>query len=89
MIVKPDVKQSVDLMRYLERPTNMVHVNSSRYIVLLLNFIKFIVGIGFETALIFNLSALSEDESDLQQILITFVIYVAIYEAPTLFFKLK
>jgi len=50
---------------------------------------KFSVGIIIETILIFHLSALPEDVSDLQKILLTFVIYVVIYELPTLFFKLK
>ena len=50
---------------------------------------KFSVGIIVESILIFHLAALSEETQNIQRILITFVIYVVIYEVPTLFFKLK
>jgi len=76
-------------MGYIHKPTSIQHVNSSRFVACLLLLMKFSVGIIIETILIFHLSALPEDVSDLQKILLTFVIYVVIYELPTLFFKLK
>lgn len=77
-------------MTYLEKPTSMVHVNSSRFLACLILVMKFVVGLLSETLLILTLSAYPlEGESDLQSVLLQFVIFVLIYEVPTLFFKLK
>ena len=67
----------------------MEHLNSSRMMACIILLLKFSAGILIETTLIFHLSALSEDVQDIQKVLVTFVIYVVVYEAPTLFFKLK
>ena len=89
MIVNPDLKQALELMNYLKKPTSMEHVNSSRFISCLVLLMKFSIGVIIETIMIFHLSALSEESQDLRRIMVTFIIYLVIYEVPTLFFKLK
>lgn len=66
MIVKPDMKQAMDLMMYLEKPTTMVHVNSSRFLACILLLLKFAVGLFSETLLILTLAAYPKaNESDI------------------------
>jgi hypothetical protein len=89
MMIRPDLKQAVELGEYLFRPTQMDHLNSSRLLASLLLLLKFSVGIVCETLFILTVSSYKEDIVDINRILITFVIFVVFYEAPLFIFKLK
>ena len=89
MIIRPDLKQAVELLEYLKNPTQMEHVNSSRLFGATLLLLKFTVGLVCETFFILTLSTIDESEDDITRILTIFVIFVVVYEAPLLIFKMK
>ena len=89
MIIRPDLKQAVDLLEYLRNPTQMEHVNSSRFMAASLLVLKFSVGIVCETLFILTLSTIDESNGDINKILTIFVIFVIVYEIPTFIFKVK
>ena len=89
MIIRPDLKQAVDLLEYLRNPTQIEHVNSSRFMAASLLVLKFSVGIVCETLFILTLSTIDESTGDINKILTIFVIFVIVYEIPTFIFKVK
>ena len=89
MIIRPDLKQAVELLEYLRNPTQMEHVNSSRFMAACLLILKFSVGIVCETLFILALSRIDESNGNIDKILTIFVIFVIVYEIPTVIFKVK
>lgn len=89
MIIRPDLKQAVELLEYLQNPTQMEHVNSSRLLCAIMLLVKFLVGIICELIFILMISSYEETQGDITRILTTFVIFLVIYEAPLFIFKMK
>ena len=90
MIIRPDLKQAMELLEYLKNPTQMEHVNSSRLLGATLLLLKFAVGIVCETFFILTMSTLDESDGDsVTHILTIFAIFVIVYETPLLIFRAK
>ena len=93
LIVGADLKAALDLMRYLKSPTKVEHLSANRFFCAILLTFKFIVGLATEALFILSLSKIEENviQSDRlspsMMILLTFVIFVVIYEAPNLYLK--
>ena len=87
MVIRPDLKQAVELLEYLKNPTQMEHVMASRGLGAFMLLVKFSVGIVCETIFLLFVSSLKD--GNIEKILVTFVIFLVIYEAPLFIFKVK
>ena len=72
------------------------HIFSSRFLSTLILMLKFISALVAETVLILILSKISETDevhdgqlSSIFEVILTFVVILAIYEAPTLIFRTR
>mmetsp|Transcript_35705 Transcript_35705/g.54643 ORF Transcript_35705/g.54643 Transcript_35705/m.54643 type:complete len:190 (-) Transcript_35705:5-574(-) len=95
LMVTADMKSALDLIRYLKNPQRMEHINSSRFFCATLLVVKYFVAVATEVFFILTMSRIEEKEtivagkefSSSTMVLLTFVIFAVIYEAPNLFFK--
>lgn len=96
LLVSPDLLSSISLMKYLQNPASFQHLRSSRMMCCFLMVTKFTTGLVCETLLIIIFSKTAELRnqstnfiSSSSRILLIFCIFTAIYELPTLLFRLK
>lgn len=101
LIIKPDLKASLDLLKYLKNPTVFEQVQSSRIYATILLFIKFFTGITTQTLFMVCLSKIIEgnfgtDPQNLHKMvssslicILNFVGFVVVYELPNIIFQLK
>ena len=96
LLVSPDLLSSISLMKYLQNPASYQHLRSSRMMCCFLMIIKFATGLACETLLIIIFSKTTDLRSESttflsasSRILLIFCIFTAVYELPTLLFRLK
>ena len=95
LVVSPDLKAALELIRYLKSPMKIEHITASRFLCTTVLSFKFIAGLATESFFILCLSRI-EEKADPQEtgqlsssalVLLTFVIFAVVYEVPNLFFK--
>jgi hypothetical protein len=62
-IINPDLKTAHNILRYLKNPTNMTHINSSRFSSFTVLIFKIAVGYIAETIFILSVSKIKENDN--------------------------
>ena len=97
LVTAHNMNSALDLIRYLRQPPVFEHIFSSRFLSTLILMLKFFSALVAETILILILSKIKETDevravgqlSSILEIILTFVVILCIYEAPTLIFRTR